>query len=337
MTDGMPETAETVTTALAQAASVAGYAPSVHNTQPWRWRVLPQRLELIAVRDRQLVATDPDGRLLTISCGAALHHARLALAAEGWATRVERMPDPAQPDLLAHIVATGHAAAPPEAMRWVQAMEVRHTDRRPVSEEPVPDESLDAIVRAVDAEGARLQILSTDQVLELAAAASRAVAVAADDPQIREELRYWTGRARPAGTGLPPDVLPAQAPRTTVPGRDFGQHGTLPVGPGHDRAAVFALLFGDDDEPESWLRAGQALSAAWLTAIRLGVSVVPLSAVIETPGTRQTLSQVLSGLGYPYLAVRLGIADAVHPGPPHTPRMPAKQVVDTSAVRAAQR
>jgi nitroreductase len=326
---------QSLTNALGHAAATAGYAPSVHNTQPWRWRLLPDTLELYAVRDRQLAATDPDGRLMTLSCGAALHHARVALIAEGWATRVDRIPDPGTPDLQARITGTGHAAPSAGAMRLVQSIRVRHTDRRPISDERVPDESVTAIVRAAGEEGAQLQILSRDQVVELAATASKAAAVSADDPVLHEELRYWTDRAGPAGTGLPPEVLPERAPQSTVPARDFGQSGGLPIGPGHDRAALYALLFGNEDEPEGWLRAGEALSAAWLAATGLGVSVVPLSGVIETIGTRERLRQMLSGLGYPYLALRLGIADPTHAGPAHTPRIPAEQVVDTSAVRPA--
>lgn len=324
--------ARSLATAYAEAAATAGHAPSVHNTQPWRWRVLPDSLELRAVTDRQLTATDPEGRLAILSCGAALHHARVALAAEGWAPAVERFPDPAEKDLLARISGSRRSEPTPEAMRLVQCMQVRHTDRRPVSDEQVPTAAIDEISRAAGLEGARLQILDHDQVLELAAAAGHAGSVEAEDPQLREELAYWTGRAG-TGTGLPPEVLPEQAPQTTVPARDFGRAGTLPIGPGHDRAAVYALLFGDEDEPDSWLRAGEALSAAWLTATRLGVSVVPLSGVVEVPGTRQTLRRLLAGLGFPYLVLRLGVADPAHAGPAHTPRLAVAQVVDTSAVR----
>ena len=67
--------------ALAQAARTAGLAPSIHNTQPWRWRVDGSTLDLRAERSRQLAITDPVGRMLAISCGAALHHVRVALAA----------------------------------------------------------------------------------------------------------------------------------------------------------------------------------------------------------------------------------------------------------------
>ncbi len=325
------ETDRPLPTALAEAAATAGHAPSVHNTQPWRWRVLPDALELRVVRDRQLAATDPEGRLLAVSCGTALHHARVALTAEGWRAAVARMPDPGDPDLVARLTSLTNVGADPEAMRLVQCMQVRHTDRRPVGEEPVPTAALGEITKAVTGEGTQFQLLDRDQVLELAAAASHAATVESEDPRLREELAYWTSRA--GGTGLPPEVLPSSAPQTTVPGRDFGRPGTLPVGPGHDRAAVYALLYGDEDEPVDWLRAGEALSAGWLTATRLGVSVVPLSGVVEVPGTRQALRGLLAGMGHPYLVLRLGVADPAHAGPPHTPRLAVEQVVDTSAVR----
>ena len=124
--------------ALTGAAAAAGHAPSILNTQPWRWRLEPGRLELFAERARQLTVTDPQGRLLTISCGAALHHARTALAAAGWSAHVARLPDAGQPDLLATLTVTGPTAVTEAATRLAQAIPVRHTDRRPVSDRPLP-------------------------------------------------------------------------------------------------------------------------------------------------------------------------------------------------------
>ncbi|TWH69140.1 hypothetical protein JD77_04147 [Micromonospora olivasterospora] len=63
--------------------------------------------------------------------------------------------------------------------------------------------------------------------------------------------------------------------------------------------------------------------------------MVPLSGVVEVEGIRQTLRQLLAGLGHPYLALRMGIANPQQPAPPHTPRLPTGQVVDTSAVPGA--
>ncbi|MET7426337.1 hypothetical protein [Dactylosporangium sp. NPDC005555] len=78
---GVATVSGTASRSLTQATFAALNAPSVQQTQPWRWRVGRDRLELFADWDRQLADVDPDGRLPLISCGAALHHARVALAA----------------------------------------------------------------------------------------------------------------------------------------------------------------------------------------------------------------------------------------------------------------
>src|SRR5947209_5679819 len=78
---------------------------SVHTTQPWRFRLIENGLELRADRSRQLAALDPAGRQLLISCGCALFNARVALAATGSLSDVHRLPDPADPDLLARLIA----------------------------------------------------------------------------------------------------------------------------------------------------------------------------------------------------------------------------------------
>src|SRR4029453_390870 len=123
------------------------------------------------------------------------------------------------------------------------------------------------------------------------------------------ELAYWTGGARPTGTGIPDTAIPSQASQTTVPGRDFGHHGDLPIGTGHDRSAVFAILYGHGDQPLDWLRAGEALSAAWLTATEIGVSLLPLSAAIEMISTRQAMRVLLASVGHPHLVLQLGTTD----------------------------
>lgn len=294
------------------AAAAARYAPSILNTQPWRWRVRPDRLEVFAEPRRQLSVTDPDGRLLILSCGTLLHHACVALAAQGWTARVVRTPSMSTTGPLAVLHGFEPSTITPATRQQEQAMRTRHTDRRPVSDQPIAS----PIIRAITAsapDAVRLQILTAEQVLELAAAVSRADAVRGKDPLARDELNRWTSRSTTDGVGLPPEVLPARPPQTTVPGRGFGHQGTLPTGAGHDRAATYALLYGDGDDPTGWLQAGEALSALWLAATAMDVSVLPLSDVVAVPGTREALRRMLKPVDHPYLALRLGVADPVPP------------------------
>lgn len=117
--------------------TLATRAPSVHNSQPWRWRVGPDRLHLYADPSRHLPSTDPNRRAMVVSCGTTLHHCTVALAAMGWHTRVARLPDPADID---HLAAIAMIRQPPGELDVLLAAAIdrRRTDRRNYSSRPVP-------------------------------------------------------------------------------------------------------------------------------------------------------------------------------------------------------
>jgi nitroreductase len=310
--------------ALLDAAEAARFAPSLHNTQPWRWVAGPEALELYAVTERQLRFQDPDGHMLLISCGTALHHAQVALDAEGWQYRIDR--PAASP--LAVIHPQRRTEIDPVAVRQFEQLRVRHTDRRTVSDEAIAPAVLDTLVASTEQAGARLRLLPHDQVIELAVLVEHAQKVESADERLQAETATWVGGDRTEGTGVPGTNLPEERPLTTVAERDFGAAGTLTAGGGHDTAATYGVLYGPGDDPSDWLRAGEALSALWLAATQHGVGLLPLSSPTEVPFTRHELSRMLDDVGFPYLVVRLGTFELTHNGPEHTPRLPADQVIE---------
>jgi len=312
---------------LNQAANFAGYAPSIHNSQPWRWRMLPHGMQLWAVPERHLVATDPDRRMLTISCGAALHHALVALRAVGWTVDVHRLPDPDQPDLLAELGSLRPHPATDGERAMLRALTRRWTDRRPVPGEAVPLPALTSTMAAMSGHAVWLKLLAGDQVVEFAGIADFASFVQDHDPTIRAELREWTSRYQMPGLGIPATARPDHQTHTVVPGRDFGAPGTLPTGGGHDHTAWYGLLCATADDPIHWLTAGEALSSGWLTAVDVGLSLVPLSWMVETAATRAMLRQSLCEGAQPMLAVRIGCAHRVEPTD-YTPRLPVVQLIE---------
>jgi hypothetical protein len=318
------------TQALVSAAEAAGAAPSIHNTQPWHWRIHDGVADLFADPRRHLLASDPDRRLLTLSCGMALHHACVALAAEGMSADVDRIPDERDVDHLARVSITGSIPVTAAAMRLAQTAEIRHTDRRPLLDVPVPPVALTALHSAIAGSPVGLDVLDRDQMIELAAATDRAQSNQIHDDEVRAELQAWTTGPHPDGTGIPDSAIPQQPLQTTVPSRAFGHAGTLPTASTHDSAASYAVLYGSNDDPRAWLEAGEAFSALWLAATELLVAVLPLSAAIETPAQRFALRRILGGVGYPYLAMRLGIADPDQASPPRTPRLPPSETVDVA-------
>jgi hypothetical protein len=297
-----------ISSALADAAQQALHAPSVFNSQPWRWWVSHHTLELFADRDRQLTVTDPDARLLMVSCGTALHHACVALRAAGFRIEVTRFPTAAEPDLLAAIQILGRQDPPPAEVRLRDAIPQRRTDRRAFGTQHVPAEVLTRLHTAVEENGAHLHIVPVDQVPTLAVATAQAAASELADPAYRNELIRWTNRPPWSGDGVPATTAVRQGPRR-VPVRDYtlSDRSGLEIGTGQDQGATYCVLFGPTDEPASWLPAGEALSALLLTAVVHGVSAAPLSDAIEQAWPRALMRELLAGAGEPYLALRLGI------------------------------
>ncbi|MGH3714980.1 MAG: nitroreductase [Micromonosporaceae bacterium] len=277
--------------ALGNAALVALHAPSVHNTQPWHWRVGGDRLELYADERWQLQIADPGGRLLLLSCGAALHQVRVALRGMGYLPAVRRLRERDQLGRLATVTVDRPIPVTEHATELLLAALHRQTDRRSFADVRIPDEALTAMRQAAASEGVWLQVLNPDQVTTLLTAAEHAEATESADRRNRQELTHWTGHPPGAPDGIPVTALP-------------------PRGSPYRPNDTYAILYGNGDRPVSWLHAGEALSAVWLAALVHGLAVQPISAVIEVPGARATIYRMLSGIGSPYLALRIGVPAA---------------------------
>jgi len=315
-------------TLLQQAALFAGRAPSIHNSQPWRWRVGDQALDLFLARSRVLPRTDPDARLAVLSCGAALHHARIDLAANGCEVAVRRLPVPADPDHLARIAVNRRTAADPEATRLDAAAHIRQTDRRTRPSLPLDTDKLRTIGLAVRHQGYLLTRITGHQVYELARDVDLVRRTVAADARRQAELAGWVGGDQPFGTGVPATAMARDRFPAGADEHDLGRPGSDLIADTHHRAAIFAILHGAGNQTRDWLGAGEALSAGWLTATQIGVSVLPLSAVIEVAAGRPAIRRMIGGAGYPYLVLRFAATEPGDQRPPFTQRLPATTTVE---------
>jgi nitroreductase len=147
---------------VCSALELAARAPSAHNSQPWVWRYNDRTVRLYADFGRRLPGTDANGRDLILSCGAALHHLRVALAASGIAASIRRMPDVNAPEHLASLYLSPHRASRRAAKAQVREAEMitrRRTDRRRYGDWPVPEVFLEELQESAANEGAVLQVV----------------------------------------------------------------------------------------------------------------------------------------------------------------------------------
>src|SRR5207248_497493 len=113
---------------LRRAAVRATLAPSIHNSQPWRFVLRSQALEIYADWNRQLRVIDPRGRQLLLSCGCALFNVRVSLAAGGYQAAVERFTDTARPDLVARVTLSSDTGEWLPIARLDEVIELRQTN-----------------------------------------------------------------------------------------------------------------------------------------------------------------------------------------------------------------
>jgi nitroreductase len=314
-----------------RAVSFGVRAPSIHNTQPWRWTYRCGVLELYADRSRQLPALDPDGRSLVLSCGAGLELARLGFAACGWRTEVDRLPDPDHPDLLARIHTVGRTAVRPATLKRAKAAERRHTERLPFLVEPVADDAIRCLLTAaLDTGSYAYAVRRADEQLDLAVVFSWADGVEMSDPAYRAELAHWT-RAADATDGVPAIAIPhvsAGAPRhTNVPVRDFeaGITGGQQLVDLVDERPLYIVLFSTADDRAARLRAGEAYARISVEAERLGLASSAMTQAVDLPAVRERFRMLMDWPDHPQMVLRVG-QPRPGPVPPPTGRRPLTAV-----------
>ena len=296
--------------------AAAVWAPSVHNTQPWRFTVSGQQISLDADAGRQLIVADPDGREMMISCGAALFTARLALRSLGYLPRAAVLPDPGQPLLVARLSWQQQAARTEFEQQLFGQVRQRRTHRGGFDLVPLPPNLLASLREGAARYGAMLRIVADDgRRAALAAAVETGErALRRDAERVREVARWAPAPGSAATDGVPPTSYPARAEHTDpdFPGRDFA-HGRgwglppLSTAPWPRSAGVVALLTTARDRPADWINAGQALQRILLTASTHGAAAALHTQPLELGWLRDSIRTRLSDGAYPQLVLRFGM------------------------------
>jgi len=295
--------------------TAAGWAPSVHNTQPWRFTADGQQISLCADAERQLQVADPAGREMMISCGAALFTARLALRSLGYLPETQVLPDPGQPLLVARVSWGRWAARTEFEQRLFGQVRQRRTHRGGFDPVPLPPGLLATLRDGAARYGAMLRIVADDgRRAALAAAVQAAERIQRLDSERVRELARWApapGSAR--ADGVPPASYPARAEHTSpdFPGRDFahGRGWGLPppsTAAPFRSAGVAGLLTTAHDRPPDWVNTGQALQRILLTASTAGVAAALHTQPLEIGWLRESIQTQLSDGACPQLVLRFG-------------------------------
>ena len=318
---------------IRDAVQLACRAPSLHNSQPWRWVVDGSTLHLFADVGRLMSAADPLGREIILSCGAALDHLVAAMAAAGWYTAVRRFPDQYEPF---HVAAMDFRPSPSNTnavgMVRADAIRGRRTDRRPFGP---PDDwmRLEVLLRqAMIPYQVMFDVVLDDARPRLAEASRLTEEIRKNDPTYDAELSWWTSSfVRDEGIPQSALVSATEAARIDV-AREFpttAAIGEQANGEDVDRAKIVVLSTHHEDARLDVLRCGEALSSLLLECTAAGLATCTLTHMTELAPSREIVRQLTGQHGLPQVLVRVGKTPTRTSGSiAETPRRPLNDVLE---------
>ncbi|MBW8366847.1 MAG: nitroreductase family protein [Arenimonas sp.] len=307
----------------------ATLAANSHNTQPWRFRLAPGRMALLPDFARRTPAVDPDDHHMFVSLGCAA--ANLALAAQARGLTGELRFASGSPD---HLVFE-HGVGPATASPLFEAIVQRQSTRGEYDGRTASSADLDQLMQAARTPGVELALVTDtaarERIGELVLAGNSAQMA---DPAFVSELRQWLRfnprEALSSGDGL------------------YAACSGNPIGPSWLAPTLFKLFFkektendkyarqlrsaaglavfsADKDDPEHWLRVGQACQRFALQATALGMKHAFLNQPAEVPSLRAELAALAGFPGRrPNLLMRFGYG----PGLPYSLRRSAASVIE---------
>ncbi|MDT5071350.1 MAG: hypothetical protein QOH82_670 [Mycobacterium sp.] len=320
------------------AVELACRAPSLHNSQPWRWVSDSAGLHLFADPTRKVQVADPSGREALISCGAVLDHLRVAMAAAGWSAHVDRFPNPNNLKHVASIDFRTMDFVTDGQRERADAILRRRTDRLPLAE-PTNWTAFEYALRNTMCDAAvRLDVLTNVVRPELAEASRISTTLRLYDSSYHAELEWWTSNIG-SSEGIPRSALVSATERERV---DLER--AFPVADpqerraaiDQDRARILALST-DADSREDAVRCGEALSTVLLECTLAGMATCTLTHITEFPAGRGVIAALIGTSAFPQLLIRVGEAPAIEQAPPATGRRPLKDVLAWRAPPSSRR
>ena len=316
------------TEVIKDAVQLACRAPSLHNIQPWQWVLTGSGQLQLFLEQQRVTVNDRFARQALIGCGAALDHLRVAMAAAGWQSHVDRFPDPDNANHLASIEFTPMEQVTDTDRRRADAIRQRRTDRLPFNA-PLAWEWLEHIRHA---DGVRVDVLPDEARSELANASQLTESLRLYNSTYHNELDSWTA-AFEASEGIPYSSLVSAAEGDRV-GVDrvfpITRHPERRAEVPEDHATILVLSTYTDTRADA-LAAGEELSAVLLECTMAGLATCPLTHVTEVQVAREMVKSLLDDEVVPQILVRVGAAPTTEDGPPPTPRRPLNEVLQLPA------
>ena len=317
---------DTMSQHMVEMVRYATLAANGHNTQPWKFVLRQDIIEIHPDYSRHLPVVDPDNRELWISLGCALENLLLAAQAAGY------VPAVAYPD-VDEVIRVQLAADTPQAGPLFNAIPLRQTTRSVYDGRPTPTADLDTMQSLPLEPGVSLRFLNTPAEMDIALEYVNAGNLHQyADRAFVDELISWLRFNKKEALATLDGLYSRCSGNPTVP-RWLGRMFVSSTKPQQQadadaeklRSSAGAVVIASDtDNKTAWVRAGQVYERLTLQMTALDIKSALLNQPIEVAKLRPQFQNALGlGTAAPQLLVRYGYADPL----PKSLRRPVEQVL----------
>ncbi len=314
--------------AILELVRYATLAASGHNSQPWRFRIVDKRVEVLPDLSRRTPVVDPDDHHLFASLGCAAENLAIAARARG------RSGELSFNDANDGSVVFTFGAGLNDEPALFDAIPKRQSTRADYDGRPVSVDDLKMLVSAASVPGIDLILITArpqiDRVCDLVVAGNSAqLADAGFVRELRTWLRFSPREALDKGDGLfsassGNPALPAWlGPRVFDWVFKADSENDKYAGQLRSSAGI-AVFVSERDDKEHWVRAGRACQRFALQATALGLKHAFINQPVEVANLRPELASLVGMAGRrPDIVVRFGYG----PELPFSARRPVSAVL----------
>jgi len=295
-------------------------APSSHNTQPWKFRISGDRIDVFVDEERWLRVADDDQRELHISVGCALENLLIAAENFGIVHKSEYLPDIEEPMHAASVrLEVNDAAVPRRPGSLFSMILVRHTNHGEYDGRPIPANVLEQLRGCCIEPEITVRLTSDDSIKQRAdELVVQADAIEFADPAFREELGYWIGQGV-FGTSW----LMSKIGKLAVTHINMGASTAKKDSAVLMSSPVLGLISSNNNSRETQIKVGQVYQRLSLLAASFGIWCQPMSQIVQVEEIKLEVAKVQPNPNlFPQLPFRLGFAS------PEKHRTPRRQVAE---------
>lgn len=306
--------------------SYAILAPSAHNKQPWIVDLRNKGIDLYIDPSRLLPQTDPPARQITISQGTFLETLSIAATHFGATASISLFPngiDPAESigkNPVAHIDIIETPSGPEETL--FSFITVRHTNRRVYTGPPLSDTEISELKKSYADDNYPLRMITTPQdIATLAGMMTEAMRIETYNHDMHGETvsmlrfnddeveQHRDGLSFPnlGITGMKRFFAEMFSSRSSAFSESFLQRTVESVKEGAFSSQAIGVLSSRGLTRVDEIMVGRYFSRIFLTTTRLGLSLQPMSQILEIDSVRKKFIDAFGMRDeHPQMIFRLG-------------------------------